>query len=602
MRTINDFRVLLSKSTTQRVVLAILGSVLTALADAAGVLAILPLMQLLTGSPTDEGVLGKISTMLGDPSDTNLATFLAAFTFGAFAAKGVISIFFKWWLLGFLAKQEAETSEHLLRYYLAAPYGLHLKRNSAELIRTLNDAVRNAYTGQVVVGVVNIISELCTIIAVATILLILIPGPALLLLAYFALAGAVLYGIVRPMTHRAGVQMLAAYSTIYQGAMQALGGIKEIKIRHKSAYFLESYRKARDSYAESQRRAVFFGEMPRYIMEILFIFGIGITTVFVFATSPSAESIGVLAILAASGFRLLPSAVRMLAAMNVVRFGRPSFDLVVSEIRDAQALGIEDQSPQQAEGRPVQQLHAKQEIRFDHVTFSHDGQAEPAVRDVSFSFPVGSAVAFVGPSGAGKSTLVDLFLGLQKPDTGSIWVDGTQLQSVMPEWQRSLGLVPQEVYLLDTSLRENIAFGERVGDIDDARLAVAVSGAQLDEFVASLPEGLETQVGERGVRLSGGQRQRIGIARALYSEPDFLVLDEATSALDNETERRISETINKLHGSVSILIVAHRLSTVRDCDRIVYLQDGRVEAVGTFEELQDMSHDFARLVELGRLH
>jgi ABC-type multidrug transport system fused ATPase/permease subunit len=207
----------------------------------------------------------------------------------------------------------------------------------------------------------------------------------------------------------------------------------------------------------------------------------------------------------------------------------------------------------------------------------------------------------VGASGAGKSTIVDIMLGLYLPSSGRVTANGTDIRTILPKWQRSLGLVPQEVYLLDDDLRANIAFGEPDDLVDETRLAEAIAGAQLDELVASLPEGLETFVGERGVRLSGGQRQRIGIARALYTRPRLLILDEATSALDNETERRIAETIHALHGSVTIVIVAHRLSTVRNCDQVVLLKDGVVTAVGGFEELQVVSPDFARMVELGNL-
>lgn len=601
MLKISELKLLLSDATQRKFVLALIGSVLTALADAAGVLAILPLMQLLTGSPINEGLLGSIDNLLGGVSAQTLAISLAVFTFGAFAFKGLATVFFKWWLLGFVSSQEAETSERLLRYYLAAPYGLHLRRNSADLLRTLNDAVRNVYTQQTIVGAVTVASEFFTILAVATILLVLTPIPATLLLVYFTIAGGLLYGTIRPMTHRAGERMLASYVHVYQSAMHALGGIKEIKVRHKNEFFLETYRGARIEYAGSQRLATFFGELPRYVMEILFILGIGSMTVFVFVTSPSAESIGVLAILAAAGFRLLPSAVRMLGAMNIIRFGRPSLDLVLSELRDAQASERIQMTDPVRPASDDERRHVRQGVAFEHVTFTHEGQLKPAVSNVSFEFPAGNAISLVGPSGAGKSTIVDLLLGLQSPQSGRISVNGKDISSFLSAWQRSLGLVPQEVFLLDASLRANIAFGEHEAEIDEDQLAEAIASAQLEDFIGALPEGLETKIGERGARLSGGQRQRIGIARALYTRPDLLILDEATSALDNETERRISETISRLHGSVTIVIVAHRLSTVRGCDKIVFVEEGRVAATGDFDELQVLSSEFARLVELGRL-
>lgn len=595
---VKNLLLLMSGPLRRRFYVALGGSVLLSLADVAGVLAILPLMQLLTGSPQDEGILGTVSSILGNPSPTKLAIYLAAFTFGAFAFKGVATLVFKWWLLGFVAEQEAVTSTRILGYYLQAPYGLHLKRNSADLLRALIDACRNVYTGQVFVGVISIVSEFFTLVVVAVVLVVLVPGPAVVLILYFAAVGLLLYLLVRPMTARAGQQMLDSYSVIYREAMQDIGGVKEIKIRHKVPYFLDSYRRGRDELAAAERRAAFFGELPRYILEVVFIFGIGITVIIVFASTPSTEAVAVLAILAAAGFRLLPSAVRLLAAMNVVRFGKPSFDLLVTEL--ASAIELEQQTPQ-VDVPATTRIELRQTVRVEDVVFSYEDQLEPAVDGVSLTIPVGHAVGLVGPSGSGKSTLIDVLLGLQSPSSGRVTVDGVDVAEILPAWQQSLGLVPQDVYLLDSSLRGNIAFGERPEEIDDLRLAEAVTAAQLDDVVAGLPEGLDTRVGERGVRLSGGQRQRIGIARALYGRPTLLLLDEATSALDNDTERRISETITNLRGKVTIVLVAHRLSTVRHCDTIVFLRDGKVAATGTFDELAATDEDFARLVELGRL-
>ena len=221
--------------------------------------------------------------------------------------------------------------------------------------------------------------------------------------------------------------------------------------------------------------------------------------------------------------------------------------------------------------------------------------------DVSITVPRGVSLALVGGSGAGKSTLVDLILGLNTPDEGAITADGADIQGDLPAWRAGIGLVPQEVWFTDGSLRENITFGVEADDVDMDALRAAVTQADLDDFVASLPEGLETGMGERGARLSGGQRQRIGIARALYARPQLLVLDEATSALDNITERRVTETIHQLSGSMTMIIVAHRLSTVRTCDMLVLLREGRVAAVGTFDEVARNDAEFARMVELGSL-
>lgn len=599
MITAESISLLFRPSVQRKYVLAIVGTTLMALLDVVGVAATVPLMQVLTGAPTDEGLLGWVSHALGDPGEPQLAIALAVLTFGAFLIKGVAAIGFRWWFLGFVSRQEADTSTRLLKYYLDAPYGLHLRRSSADLIRTMVDAVRGAYS-QVVVSMMNLISDGFTLIAVAAVLIVLVPVPALLLLGYFAVASAVMYRFIRPAAHHAGDRLVTSSKQIYQDAMHSLGGVKEIKIRHVSPYFLRSYGSGRREFADAQRTAGFIGELPKYAFEVLFILGIGGVTVFVFLSAPSAESIGVLAVLATAGFRLMPSAIRLLSAMNSVRIGGPSLDLVTKDLREAARFeATETRGVERALSAASSLPHG--DVEVDRVAFTHEGRESPAVADVSFTIPAGTAIGLVGGSGAGKTTVVDLLLGLYTPTTGDIGVGGTSIRGHLPEWQRRVGLVPQEVYLLDDTLRANIAFGVDEADIDPVRLAEAVSGAQLEQLVGSFAEGLDTLVGERGARLSGGQRQRIGIARALYTRPELLVLDEATSALDNETERRIADTIAALRGQVTIVIVAHRLSTVRDCDQIVLLRDGFVEGRGTFDELRVTSAEFAHLVELGDL-
>ena len=585
---------LFSRSTGARLLLANIGTIALAFADAVGVLLVMPLMQLLTGSPQDQGTLGFISGLLGDPPRNTLAIYLAVITFGTFLVKGTLAICFRWWVLGFISKQDAATSTRLLQYYLEAPYGLHLRRSSADLIRTMNDAVRSVYS-QVVSNGINIISEVLTMVAVAVALIVVAPVPAMLLVAYFVVAVGLFYRLIRPMAHRAGVHMVETWETIYLGAMHALGGIKEIKIRHKSDYFLQKYAAARLENAEAQRRGAFVGDLPKYVFEVVFILGIGAVMVVVFATTPSSDAVGVLAVMAAAGYRLLPSATRLTSAMGAVRLGRPSLDVVLADLE----LAKRDEAPEVDDNVPALRVHDG--IELDRVTFFHDGRDVPAVHDVSFTIPSGSSAALVGASGAGKSTLVDILLGLYQPFSGRVCADGVDISQVLPAWQRGVGLVPQDVYLLDDSLRANIAFGESDDEIDEQQLQDAIVAAQLVDFVAELPEGLDTFVGERGVRLSGGQRQRIGIARALYTRPSLLILDEATSALDNETEKRVASTISALHGQVTVILVAHRLSTVRDVDQVVFLDEGRVADIGGFRELQLVNDDFARLVELGRL-
>ena len=396
---------------------------------------------------------------------------------------------------------------------------------------------------------------------------------------------------------RYGQAMIDGSLAIYQGAMQTLGGVKEIKIRHKADHFLAVYRKARWDYASARRAAAFINDLPKYFMEILFIVGIALTAVVIFTNNASDEALTMLTLFVAAGFRVLPSTVRLLGATNGIRVGVGSLDLIVADMQAASALAHETDE----EERDAEPLVVRREVAVRDLRFRYQGSDEDVVRGIDLDLPAGTSTALVGVSGAGKSTLVDLVLGLHTPRSGSISVDGHDIRTHMVSWQRSIGLVPQDVYLLDDTLRANIAFGEAPDKVDEERLRQAVTRAQLDPLVAQLSQGLDTYAGERGVRISGGQRQRIGIARALYGRPSVLILDEATSALDNETERRVTEIIDSLRGSLTIIVVAHRLSTVRDCDQVVFLDQGTVEAAGSFEDVRRASDTFAHLVRLGRL-
>jgi ABC-type multidrug transport system fused ATPase/permease subunit len=303
--------------------------------------------------------------------------------------------------------------------------------------------------------------------------------------------------------------------------------------------------------------------------------------------------VGLVALFVAAGFRVLPSVSALLASASNVRVGVVFVDLVHAEIVAARTSVPVD--------RGAAPLPFGDVLHVEDVSFRYPESNVDALTGVTLSVPRGTTTALVGGSGAGKTTLVDIILGLHSPTAGRVSVDGNDIRERLAGWQRNLAYVPQEVYILDATLAENIAFDQDRDAIDEQRLARSVDRAQLRGLVSSLPHGVDTPVGEKGTRLSGGQRQRIGIARALYREPEMLVLDEATSALDNETEHRIGQTLAALRGEITVLIVAHRLSTVRDADQIVFLSEGTVQAAGTFSEVRERSPEFARMVELGSL-
>ena len=587
--------VLFSHSTRVRLGLAMLGSIVAAALEILGVASVVPLMQLLTGSDVESGALGALSSFFGDPPPSQLARYIAAIVFSAFVAKALFTIAFRWWLTGFLAAQEAETAISLLRRYLAAPYWLHLHRSSTSFVRTMNEAVSQTYS-VVVIGVVSLISETFTVVALTLVLLVVDPVPAIAAIVYFAVVGFAFDRLVRSRASSAGQAFQDASLAMSTTVFETLHGIKEVKVRRTSAYFLDKYAAQRLLYARSRRVMSFLTELPRYVLELVFVGGAALLTIVSLARGDAASTLTTLALFLAAGFRMLPSLVRIAASAQQVRTGVPGVRLLLEDMRSEDLTGEETDDPSETRRLPL-----RQRLVVDGVSYTYPGGQAPVLRDVRLAIPAGSSVALVGGSGAGKTTLVDLVLGLHSPTDGRVVVDGRPIDEDLGAWQRSIGFVPQDVYLIDDSLRANIAFGEPEGLIDDERVRSAIRRAQLEDHVRSLPQGLSTRVGERGTRLSGGQRQRLGIARALYREPEVLVLDEATSALDNQTERRITDVIRGVHGEVTVIVVAHRLSTVMGCDQIVFLDTGRVAATGSFEEVRRLSPAFDHLVELGTL-
>ena len=582
---------LLTPATRRRLVLSLVGSVLLSVLDMLGVLAMLPMMQFVSGAPRDAGALGVVNDWLGNPSESTLIAMLALFIVGAFATKDVIAIYFRIWQLHFMAEQEVRTSVRLLRGYLVGPYAWHLVRNTGDKLWTVDYAVTIGFaTG--IASALSLASEVFTIVLIFAGLLFVAPGPSLLALAYFGVAGLLMQRIIRPRVTDAGKRSLDASQITSSTSIQALGAAKEIKLRRAEARFMERYTTARETGAHARATAVILNEIPKYLLEITFVVGIALLAFVVTKVSGAERALVLLGLFVAAGSRLLPSMVRLIGALGGIRFSRAPLEHLIRESRMQS-----DAEREENEGVSTTEVPTG-DIEVRGVRFSYENSDDQVLDGVDATIRAGTSVALVGSSGAGKSTLVDVLLGLHRPSGGSVTAGGINVFDNLPGWQRQLAVVPQDVYLLDESLSANIAFDE---EQDPDRLAEALERAQLQDLVAGLPEGLATEVGERGVRLSGGQRQRIGIARALYRRPAVLVLDEATSALDNETERRLTRTIESLAGSMTMIIVAHRLSTVRHCDQLIFMSGGRAVSHGTFEEVRASNAEFAHLVALGSL-
>jgi ATP-binding cassette subfamily C protein len=359
---------------------------------------------------------------------------------------------------------------------------------------------------------------------------------------------------------------------------QSLGAIKDVKVTGRQPFFEERFRHVKRDLGATKQRRAWAATLARLGVEATLILSMLLVVFLVMRQDmPGGSVVSVLALFAYTGFRVVPSANRIMLNVGYMREAHPWIRNMDDDMRK---LRMPSAKPFEHD-RPLMQSS----LACENVSFGYEGGPPLALEKVSFSIERGQSVGIVGPTGAGKSTLVDILLGLLTPTTGRVLIDGEPLEGRERAWQRQIGYVPQDVYLLDDTLRRNIAFGMPDGAIDETRLAAAVAQARLDEVVAALPSRLETVVGENGIRLSGGQRQRVAIARALYHDPPVLFFDEATAALDNQTEREVTEAIANVHGTRTVIAIAHRLSTVKNCDRLIYLRDGKLAGVGTYQEL-----------------
>lgn len=590
---LRQLSVVLAPRAKRDLLLATIGSVLVAAVDSVAVALVLPLVEVATDPDSTSSSVALVSGLLGNPSRARLTVLLTLAVVGLFVLKGLGAMAFTWWLSGFVYAERVRTSARIFTHMLSLPYGVLSRRSTAELMRTMDEAVMQVFNFTVR-GLIASIANGLAVITVLVTLVVVAPVPALLLALYFG--GAAL--AYRRLTHRlsasAGKVMTESSLAGWKAAFAAFGALKELKLRGSAPHFVTRFREAQLTGAYAGRTVDFLAALPRYLLEIMFI--IAIAMIVLLGSRGEGSSLALLALFVAAGFRLLPAATALLASSSGIRVGAEPLRLVVAEIEAARADVGDDEAV--GSGAEVQ---FERELRVEGVSFAYTDGAPWVLDGIDLTVPYGSSIALVGPSGAGKTTLVDILLGLHTPVRGRITVDDHDVTGRLTAWRRHCGYVPQDIFLLDASLAENVAFDQDADEIDRDEVRRALDVAQLGELVHALPEGMDAQVGERGAMLSGGQRQRVGIARAIYRQPRLLVLDEATSALDNETEHRVSATIARLHGEVTIIVVAHRLSTVRHADAVVYLEDGAVVAVGTFEELRVSVPAFARLVELGSL-
>jgi ABC-type multidrug transport system fused ATPase/permease subunit len=568
-------------------------SLLLAALDTLGVAAMVPLTQLISGVEPTTGVLASISGFFGTTDPSKLIPAVAGIVTLLFVVKSAAALVFRWWLLGRTTRVSALSSADLMRSYVLAPYSDHRARRLSETYRNITDATNQS--ASVLLGVTSMVADVLVLGAIITILAITAPLVTLMTVGLFGFFVFGLQHLLRGRQARIGEEVAEASLEAWQFLMPGLEGFREARLTSSANAFVRGFREAGLRRAHASREMGILSDAPRYVLEIVFVVAIAGISILLFATGTPAQAVTVLGVFAAASLRALPTLTRITAGIATIRTGRAGLDIVSRVSEELAVGGSHDETPHSDE-------RYAGDITVRGVSFRYPDAATPVLDGITLKIEQNRTTAFVGSSGAGKSTLLDLILGLLEPTEGLIECGGRPILDDRSAWYEGLGVVPQDVFLINDTVAANIAFGVSADQIDYARITEVAAMAQLESLIAELPEGLQTKVGERGVRLSGGQRQRLGLARALYRRPSILVLDEATSSLDNATEFEIAATLRSLQGTITILIVAHRLSTVRGSDKLVFLKDGQIESMGDFESVRSTSADFARLVELGELN
>ena len=509
---------------------------------------------------------------LGNPTKKQLilGAFLALFVISL--AKTCFLLVSAYWQSKFITALQTSLSRKLFSIYLHQPWSFHLGRNSADLGRTLSEV---GNFSQLCATMLASVSDSLVLVGIVAMLAFLEPTGTFVAAASLGGSMQVLSWITGKRMQQWGEQRFKVAELVGRQMSHGLGGAKDVKIRGRERYFVDQYDRYARVSANLSVRQIVMGQVPRMWLELVAVSTLcALAATMLWQGRDSRDMVASLGLFATAAFRLLPSVNRLALAAQNFRFGAAGLaalqhDLSLSAAPPPASRGIEFQ----------------RSIALEGVVFRFPSAPSPALDGVTIRIPHGSAVGIIGGSGAGKSTAVDVLLGLLEPTAGRVTVDGIDIRDNLRGWQDMVGYVPQTSYLCDESLRSNVAFGMPNEEIDEVALARAIRAARLDDFVATLPDGLETVVGERGVRLSGGQRQRIGIARALYHDPAVLVLDEATSALDTATESEVMAAVNALQGAKTLVIIAHRLSTVEHCDAIYRLEGGRVIGSGTLADM-----------------
>lgn len=575
---IHKFNVILSKQQKAYGVIVFIATIVGAMLETIGVSAILPVIQGLMNIEDlrDKWYITPFVQMWNIQSNTFLIYLICGEVIIIYVLKNLYFIFYTWMSKKYTYKIRRELGTRILNVYMEQGYIFFVNNNTSRLIQGISGDV--SAVNVIINAIFTLLTKLFTIIAIGGYIILQSPDIALVLLGLAIICMVVIQLLFRDILKKYSVQLREAERENSKASLEAIQGSKEILATQRQSFFVKRYVESINKHIKACIMLDMALQSPAYIIEMVCVVGLLLTiAVEMRGGNASAQMIETLSVVAVAAFRILPGVATVSASYNTIKSKMPSFHAAYEMMKRVKVLenrSTYTKSKENSENISYSECVFKNNVSFNNVSYKYPNTDRYILNNINFVIKARKSIGIIGPSGAGKSTFVDVLLGLLKPESGTITMDDMDIEKLGTQWNRNIGYVPQSVYLLDATLRENIAFGIEKDKIDDRKVWNALKMAQLGEFVKNLQNGLETQVGERGVKFSGGQGQRVAIARALYFNPEILILDEATAALDNETEQALMEGIEALLGKKTLIIVAHRLTTIRKCDYIYEIKNG----------------------------
>lgn len=542
-------------------------------------------------------VLGAGSTIalpLVGTVPVSAAVYVLLAAAGLMVLKAFLNIALQWWSTRRFADFEQDIGAQLFGAYIRAPWTERLKRTSPEVVRMVDVGIANTING-VIVPYAQMPTNVLTFVGALVMVVAMQPTTALITLVYLGGIAVIMYVWISRRSFTAGQVNRVAGARMVSVVTEMITALKEITLRDKAEEVGRTVFAYQHEAAVSRSSIRFLGSVPRFVIDVALIGGVILVGGISYLSGGMSSAMAAVAVFGIGGYRMVPAITAIQALTNQMNSALPHAEAVVRDIRDAERYLAEAETIGTRELGEDPQL-----LSIQDVAFTYPGAPEPAIHDIDLAIPIGSTLGVVGASGAGKSTLIDVLLGLLVPSQGTIRLDGQDLEDILASWRKRVGYVPQDVTIFDGTIAQNVAL-TWTEDIDEDKVLEALAQAQLLTTVQARPGGIHERVGERGIALSGGQRQRLGIARALYVDPLVLVLDEATSALDTTTEAAVAAAMQELRGKVTVISVAHRLSTIRGYDQVCFMKDGTIAALGRFDEVVRAERDFAQQAILAGL-